>query len=249
LNDITELVDLPDPAVQPLVHPLDLPPARRPFRASWLIGALTSPPVAALAAVIIWFASHNYLVPLLAGAAIAGFGQLAAGAFREQAWAFIPRKRQDRRRPLPASWELGSGLALAAVLAAALLLATFRLDRPDVAVQVRAFTFGMGAAAGLLVVADFFAKLLRSRGRALRRVLFPLPGVMAVAGSLAVAYGVLFGSAGPDAPAALLWGAAAMLLEAAAVGAWKLARARRGSSRRTASGEGCRWVILTKRSV
>jgi hypothetical protein len=63
------------------VHPLDLPRARRPFRISWLIGALTSPPVAALAAVIIWFASHNYLVPLIAGAAILGFGQLAGRVY------------------------------------------------------------------------------------------------------------------------------------------------------------------------
>jgi hypothetical protein len=100
----------------------------------------------------------------------------AGRVYREQAWAFIPRKRQDRQRPLPMSWELGSGLALAVVLAVALLLATFRLDQPDVSVQVREFTFGMGAAAGLLVMVDFAAKLLGSRGPALRRVLYPLPG-------------------------------------------------------------------------
>jgi hypothetical protein len=107
MNDINELVDLPDPATHPLVHPLDLPQARRPFRTSWLIGARTSPPVAALVAVIVWFASHNYLVPLVAGAAIVGFGELAGRVYREQAWAFIPRRRQDRRRPRPALWELG----------------------------------------------------------------------------------------------------------------------------------------------
>jgi hypothetical protein len=43
MNDINELVDLPDPAIHPLVHPLDLPQARRPFRTAWLVGALTSP--------------------------------------------------------------------------------------------------------------------------------------------------------------------------------------------------------------
>jgi hypothetical protein len=151
---------------------------------------------------------------------------------REQAWAFIPRKRQDRQRPLPMSWELGSGLALAVVLAVALLLATFGLDQPDVSVQAREFTFGMGAAAGLLVMVDFAAKLLGSRGPALRRVLYPLPGVLAVAGSLAVAYGVLFGSAGPDEPATVLWGAAAMLVAGAGVGIW--CRPRRPSSRAVA---------------
>ena len=228
MNDVTELVELPDPATHPLVHPLDLPQARRPFRTAWLIGALTSPPVGALAAVIIWFASHNYLAPLLAGAAIIGFGQLASRVYREQAWAFIPRKRQDRQRPLPMSWELGSGLAPAVVLAVALLLVAFRLDQPDVSVQVREFTFGMGAAAGLLVVVDSAAKLLGSRGPARRRVLYPLPGVLAVAGSLAVAYGVLFGSGGPGTPATVLWGAAAMLVAGAGVGIWKLRAGRTG---------------------
>jgi hypothetical protein len=196
-----------------------------------LIGALTGPPVAALAAVIIWFASHNYLVPLLAGAAILGVGQLASGVYREQAWAFVPRKRQDRQRPLPTSWELGSGLALAVVLALALLLVTFRLDQPDVSAQVREFTFGMAAVAGLLVVADFAAKLLGSHGPARRWILFRLPGVLAVVGSLGVAYGVLFGSSGPAAPATVLLGAAAMMVAAAGVGIWKLVDGRRTRQR------------------
>jgi hypothetical protein len=117
------------------------------------------------------------------------------------------------------------------VLAVALLLATFGLDQPDVSVQVREFTFGMGAAAGLLVMVDFAAKLLGSRGPALRRILYPLPGVLAVAGSLAVAYGVLFGSAGPDEPATVLWGAAAMLVAGAGVGTWKLMDGRRTTGR------------------
>jgi hypothetical protein len=156
VNDINELVDLPDPTTHPLVHPLDLPEARRPFRISWLIGALTGPPVAALAAVILWFASHNYLVPLIAGAAILGFGQLASRQYRDKAWAFIPRKRQDRRRPL-----------------------------------------------------------------------YPLPAVVAVAGSLVVACRILFGASAPDSPATLLWGAATMLAGGAGVGVWKLVEARR----------------------
>jgi len=222
MNDINELVDLPDPAVYPLVHPLDLPQARRPYRTAWLLGALTSPPVGVLVAVIVWFASHNYLAPLIAGAAVIGLGQLASGVYQEQAWAFIPRKRQDRQRPLPVAWELGSGLALAALLAVALVLVAFRLDQPDVPAEVRELTFGMGAAAGLLVVADLAARLLRHRGHTRRRVLYTLPGAVAVVASLGVAYGVLFGSAGPGSPATVLWGAAAMLAAGAAVGIGKL---------------------------
>lgn len=222
IDEINELVDLPDPTTHPLVHPLDLPQARRPFRTAWLIDALTSPPVAALVAVIVWFASRTWLVPLLAGAATVGFGQLASRSHRDQAWAFIPRKRQDRQRPLPASWELGAGLALAAVLAVALLLAVFRLDQPDVSAGVREATFGMGAAAALLVLADVASRFLRLRGRERRRALYPLPGAVAVVGSVAVAYGVLFGAAGPAEPGTVLWGVAAMLAAGVAVGIWKL---------------------------
>jgi hypothetical protein len=88
MNDINELVDLPDPAVNPLVHPLDLPKARRPYRT---------------------------------------------------------------------------------------------------------------------------ARLLRHRGHTRRRVLYALPGAVAVVASLGSRLGVLFGSAGPGSPATVLWGAAAML--------------------------------------
>jgi hypothetical protein len=176
--------------------------------------------VGVLVAVIVWFASHSYLAPLIAGAAVIGFGQLTSGVYQEQAWAFIPRKRQDRQRPLPVAWELGSGLVLAALLVVALVLVAFRLDQPDVPDQVRELTFGMGAAAGLLVVVD--ARLLRRRGHTRRRVLYALPGAIAVVASLGATYGVLFGSAGPGSPATVLWGAAAMLAAGVAVGIARL---------------------------
>ncbi|GII26212.1 hypothetical protein [Planosporangium mesophilum] len=221
MNDVTELVDLPDPAVQPLVHPLDLPEARRPFRISWLIAALTGPPVGLCVAALVWFASHSYVGPLLAGATLIGFGHLASRYFRAQAWEYIPRKRQDRQRPLPAAWELASGLVFAAALAAALLLLAYRLDRPDVAVEVREFTIGMGAAAAALVVIDFLGTLLRRP----RSALFTLPAVVAVVVSIAVAYAILLDSArGPSAT--LWWGVGTMLVAGAGIGAWKLASSR-----------------------
>lgn len=226
MNEITELVDLPDPAVQPLVHPLDLPGARRPFLVSWLIGTLTSPAVGLCIAAIIWFGSQSYVVPLIAGAAIIGLGAVASGVFRDQAWAFIPRKRQDRQRPLPLAWELGSALLLAALLALALLLVVFRLGQPDVAANVREFTFGMAAGVCLLVTADFLRRLRSHRGSELRRALFTLPAVVAVIGCTAIAYGVLFGWSRPGSSATMLWGAAAMLAAGAGVGVWKYVEGR-----------------------
>lgn len=229
VNDMRELVDLPDPAVRPLVHPLDVPEASRPFRTSWLIGALTSPAVGLCVAAIIWFGAGNWVVPLIAGGTLVGFGALAGRFFRDQAWAYIPRRRQDRQRLLPLAWEFGWALVLAAVLSVALLLVAFRLDQPDVTVGVREFTFGMGAGAGLLVIIDFLGRLLRSRGAEQRRALFALPVVAAAIACTAVAYGVLFDSSGPRSSATLLWGGATMLMVGAGVAIWKYVEGRRGT--------------------
>ena len=113
MSSVTEIVDLPDPA-------------------AWLIESATGPGVAACVAALVWFASNSFVVPVIAGAAVLGLGRPAAGYSHREAWAFIPRKRQDRARLLPWTWRLGSGLALAILLAAALILTAIRLDRPDI---------------------------------------------------------------------------------------------------------------------
>lgn len=214
MNDIAELVHLPDPAVQPLVHPLDLPEARGHFRRWWLIGVLTSPPVAFCVAALVWFASQSYVVPLIAAGALVVVGVLASHLLSDEAWAYIPRRRQDRARPLPISWDLGSAVLVAALLAAVLVLVAFRLSQPDVAPQVRAFTFGMGAAVGLMEVVKFVDRVLRQRGSGRRAALLTLPGVLVVGGCLALAYDLLFGTAGPSSVALTAWGGAFMLLMA-----------------------------------
>lgn len=188
-GSVTEIVDLPDPAVQPLVHPLDLPEARKHFRRSWLIDSATGPGAAACLAALVWFASNSYVVPLIAGFAVLGFGRLACEYSAREAWAFIPRKRQDRTRLLPWTWRLGSGLALAVLLAAALVLTALRLDRPDVPESVRTFTFGMGVGFAAIVVGDQILRLIRRRPEALGM----LPGTVAVLGAVVFAYLAMWG--------------------------------------------------------
>ena len=188
MSSVTEIVDLPDPAVQPLVHPLDLPEARGHFRRSWLIDSATGPGVAACLAAVVWFASNSYVVPLIAGFAVLVFGRLAAGFSEREAWAFIPRKRQDRARTLPWTWRLGSGLTLAVLLAAAIVLTAFRLERTDISDPVRTVTFGMGAAVAVLVLGDQIIRLIRRRPEALGM----LPGTVAVLGAVFAAYTILF---------------------------------------------------------
>ncbi|TQN31641.1 hypothetical protein FHX37_1557 [Haloactinospora alba] len=224
MPELTELVDLPDADTQPLVHPLDVHAARRPFLRAQLVAALTSPPVGLCLAGITWFAAQNFVAPLLAGSAVVGFGTLAAHVFREQAWAFIPRKRQDRRRALPLAWELGSTLVLAAVLAVALALVVVRLAQPDISVEVRQFTFGMAAVAGLLMASEILVRLARRQGR---RALLTVPGVLVVAGSLTAYYVLLAGSPQPAASPTAAAGAGMMLVVAAGVGTWKYIEHRR----------------------
>ena len=228
MNQVTELVHLPDPVAQPLVHPLDLAEARRQFRYSWIIETLTSPAVGLCVAAIVWYGTRSYVVPLIAGAALVGFGAMASRVLRDEAWAFVPRKRQDRQRSLPPNWQLISGLVFAAVLAAALLLVILRIKQSDIGQGVREFSFGSGVGVGLLVLVDLARKLL-SRDRDRRsRALHMLPAIVAIFGCIALAYSVLLGSSGPAPSATLIWGLLTMLAVGAGVGVWEYVEGKRG---------------------
>lgn len=216
MTEPTELVNLPDPADRPLVHPLDLPEARRPFRTSWLINSLTDPPVALCLTAVIWFASRSVLAPLVAGAALIVFGALASRHFATEAWGFIPRKRQDRERRLPARWQLPPSLVFAAALATALLLVVWRLAQPDVPAEIRDVTLGMSVAVGLMVLGDCVRKLLLQDER--RRAVYTLPAVVAVLGSVLAAYNTLPVPEAPGLSARMAGGFAGMLAIGGVVG-------------------------------
>jgi hypothetical protein len=220
---IREEVELPDPETQPLVHPLDLPEARVQFRNAWLIGACTSLPVATLVAAILAYVGRTAVGPIIAFVALVVFGTLATRWSTARAWDYIPRKRQDRDRPLPALWDIASSGILALVFGVALLLIVFRLERDDVPLDVRAFTFGMCVVAAVLVVADVVFGLIRSARR--RRALAGLPGALVVAAATILAFVLWFdGDAGSPE---LLWGAVTMAAAAVIVGATRLWERRR----------------------
>lgn len=219
--NITELVDLPDPGVKWLVHPLDLAQARPAFRTAWLLGAMANPAVGACVAAIVWFATSSVWVPLIAFAAVAGFGALARWQYAEQAWAHIPRSRQDRHRVLPLGWDLAAATLLAVATAAALLLLAERLGQPDVPAGVRDFSIGAGAAVAALMVLDAVASLFRPG----RRAVLLLPLALVVLGVVAIGSQHLDATTDP-APSTIAWGAATMA--AAAVVSWVVKRVQRG---------------------
>lgn len=211
-ESISELVKLPDPAIQPLVHPLDLPEARRLFLRMWLLKVVTSPRIALCVAGLVWFASQSYLAPLIAGGVLITIGIVLGQHLSECAWEYIPRRRQDRSRPLPVWWELCSSLLFAVLLAAVVLLVAMRLAQPDLIPEVRAVILGMGAALGLLVLIEFAAKIVRQRGPRRREAWFSLPTVVVVLAGLVVAYYLFFPATSLPSTEWVLFGVVLMLV-------------------------------------
>jgi hypothetical protein len=177
-----ELVALPDESVRPLVHPLDVPEARRAFFLSWLVSVLAGPATVAGLVVVFWFLAEDRYVGPPVGVLVALLGWAAATWFEREAWAYIPRRRQDRARPLPLPWDLTRWLVVAASAGAALTLLGRRLLEPSVPPSVSAYV--VGACAGIVVViaAEFLWRLAMAfarRGR-LRSALLHLPGLAVV---------------------------------------------------------------------
>jgi hypothetical protein len=193
VTSLTETVELPDPAQQLLVHPLDVPSARRAFRNAWLISSFSNVAVCLCLAAIVWFVTESWLPPFLVFAATAGFGWLASRWSLREAWDHIPRKRQDRDRALPVPWSLLSSLILAIALTAATILLGFRLSRSDIPDGVREVCIGGGAAVCALVAVTILVNLVLRR-RPLPAIfgnLLPLAGVTA---GVVVAYYAMFGA-------------------------------------------------------
>ncbi|MEU1396412.1 hypothetical protein ABZ403_10165 [Micromonospora zamorensis] len=225
MNPMEEIVVLPDPEVQPLVHPLDVPEARRLIRGSRVVVAVTSPPTALLLAALIGYAGRSFVVPAVVFAVLVVVGTLAGRWLADRAWDYIPRSRQDHARPLPQRWEVASAAVLALILGVALLVIVFRLGHVDVSLDIRSFSYGMCAIVALLVVADAVTGLLRRAAR--RRAVAALPGVVVVTGVTLVAYPVWFD--GNASRSLLIQGAALM----AVIAVLALAGRRWSESRRS----------------
>lgn len=150
MKTVRETVALPDVTEQPLVHPLDLVEAKKPFVASWWLSVLAMPTVVFFLAALLWSVSNNYVTPIVVPLIIATCSGLLANFLRKEAWAYIPRKRQDSLRSLPTSWSVLKAVISTASLLAGLVLLTLWIVGRDVDTDVLGYIFG--SAVGIVVL-------------------------------------------------------------------------------------------------
>jgi len=216
---LIETVDLPSVDEQPLVHPLDIPEARKDFRRAYWTRSFTSPGVALVVAAILWFYVDTWVFPVLAFLSLAIIGYFAAAWSDREAWGFIPRKRRDLDRPLPFWWELASAVILASLLSVGALLIGTRFTR--VSSDIHDYVLGAAIAIAGMCVVVLVVRLCRTATR--RAALFSIPWIVALVASISVVC-VWVNDAGPNwvYPDTVLWGFIVTLATGTLAGAWKL---------------------------
>lgn len=226
MSDIEELVELPDVAIQALVHPVDLEATRSDYRSGWLVGVLSAPAVGLVVGLVAWRLGAGFVMPIIAGGSLVALGAWVRAARIDDAWAHIPRRRQDRGRVLPRAWELADGTLTGAALMVAALLAADGLRRADVPSEVHQFIVGAAAALVVLVALDLAASVALRRGTFVARPLYALPIVVGLALAVIVGAGVLASGGMPLLASNTGLGAGMMLAVGAAVGLWAVVRPR-----------------------
>jgi len=221
---ITEPVSLPSRDVQPLVHPLDLPEARGDFRRAYVTRALTSPGIALVIAVLLWFLVENWVAPVTTFFSLAIIGYFAASWSEREAWSYIPRKRRDLGRELPFSWQLASSVLLAALLSVGVLLLGVKLG--DLRSEIREYILGSGLAIVAMCLVVLVVGLARPATR--RAALFTIPPIVGLATSIAIVY--FWVLPGVVESGTVLLGAAITTVIGALAGVWKLREQRKASA-------------------
>lgn len=145
MKHIHEAVALPDATTHPLVHPLDLAEARRPFVVAWGLSVLTLPTVFFAFAAMLWSISNNYVTPILVPIVVIASSVFARRYLESEAWAHIPRRRQDRGRRMPVVWSILKSALSALALLFGLILITLWIVGRDLSADVTAYIVGMCA--------------------------------------------------------------------------------------------------------
>lgn len=161
MKEIKEVIDLPPVETQPLVHPLDIPAARKPYLAAWWLRHLASLPVAFLFGVLLWVISNNVVTPIAVPLVVLTVAALAAEYFAGQAWEHIPRKRMDRARESAALPQLAASFIDAVALVVGLLIFISWASTRSFSENVEEFTIGIGAGIAAIQLAQLITALAR----------------------------------------------------------------------------------------
>lgn len=178
MNEMHEAVPLPDPEIQPLLHPLDVPEAAVLYRRGWWFGRLCSVPLAVAVGAVVWLLSGSVIAAVLAPLTLFVVGLIARRWFLARAWDYIPRKRRRTDgAPTRRLWAAAID-AVALVIAAA----AFASAAVSAGTSSGVGAFVLGAASAVAVVQLGEILLLARRGRAMLgpRVILLLGAIMAI---------------------------------------------------------------------
>ncbi|GAA3270183.1 hypothetical protein [Paenarthrobacter aurescens] len=206
MNPIEEKIQLPDPDTQFLVHPVDLPGARKEFLTGWWLGIVATPQVYTALLAFFWAVSNNYVTPVLVPLVMVVIAGWVSSKLTRGAWDYIPRKRHDKERQITFMTIAASLITSLALFAALLIFMAWTVSQ-DLVPGFSAYPLGMGAAIVVIMAGELLVKLMRHRSVELASDAISL---VVVAGAVGLGFGIL--PAGRElAPLDLLPGAAILL--------------------------------------
>ncbi len=162
MNPIEEKVQLPDPKTHFLVHPLDLPGARKEFLLGWWLGVFATPQVYTALLAVLWAVSNNYVTPVLVPLVLVVIAGWISVKLTGGAWDYIPRKRHDKDRRMT-GMTIAASLITSLALFAGLLIFMAWTASQDLFPGFSAYPLGMGSAIALIMAGELVIKLVRRR--------------------------------------------------------------------------------------
>jgi O-antigen/teichoic acid export membrane protein len=205
------------------VHPTDLAEARRRYRRAWAISLVGSAQCLFLLGAFVWAVSDNVVAPALA---VVSTGVVAEAVRRfelREAWAYIPRRRQDAARPDPLRWCAVRAGVQSASLIGGLVLILGALAERGYGGDVCAYSLGTAAAIAVVMVGTAGWNWRGTRTRSARFELVADSVSVVVGAALLWVLGWI--PVSPALPAVLT--GAVVLIGVYAVWAWAAHRSRR----------------------
>ena len=220
MNDLHEAVTLPDPAVKRLLHPTDLPEARKLYLRGWWFGRLCSLPIVVALGAVVWALTGNLFAALAAPISTFTVGFAASRWHQARAWDFIPRKRQDSNGADP--WQLVAAALNAVALLVTAGAITLTITAAPIPPGVVAYAVGSGIGVAALQIAEIVLAARNRQNSSMASQVILLAAVIAASVLVAVLGGVAWG---PGAYALTAAGFVTLLL---AYALWSSLFAQRG---------------------